>query len=350
MSNNKFPKLSLIIPCFNEADNIEATLESIDSYLSTNFVTLSYEILPINDGSTDGTANVITRFAASHSQVVAGHGFVKNCGRGAAIKYGISISSGEYVICLDADLSYDVDHIGEILQAFKQYPEPDLVVVSAYMPGGSVMGVPKVRLLLSRCANWILSGSFSGRLHTVTCVVRGYKGELLRKTPFFEDGKELHLEMLGKLIVQGARVVEIPGRLHWKNTKQNPRRKTSLKFFFSAKQHLLYGLLLRPTRFFHLLTWLTLIVGIYESIIIALAVQQHFFWSGGFKHSLWLALYTSFVESPHTFVIAGVAYILGLQMLFALIFLKLLMMQHNEMMRLQLYFGTRSTPHNSKIS
>lgn len=346
MTSNSFPKLSLIIPCFNEAENIQNTLHSIVEYLSINFADLCYEILPINDGSTDGTAQAIAQFSASHPQVLSDYGFKENVGRGAAIKFGISVSSGEYIICLDADLSYDVDHIGEILQAFKRYPEPDLVVVSAYMSGGSVKGVPKGRLLLSRLANWILAGSFPGNLHTVTCVVRGYRGELLRTTPFFEDSKELHLEMLGKLILQGARVVEIPGRLHWKNSGQKPRRKTSLKFIFSAKQHLLYGLLLRPTRFFHFFAWLTLIIGFYESIIILNAVYQYFDWVDSFARSLWIAVHQAFSKSPHTFLIAGVSYIIGLQMLFALIFMKLLMMQHNEQMRLQLYFGSRMRPPN----
>ena len=336
-------KLSIIIPCFNEASGIRQTLEAITSYMEGSFSALNYEIIPINDGSTDGTPDVILDASHSHPNIISGHGFARNRGRGAAIKYGISVSGGEHVICLDADLSYDVDHIGQILQAFEQYPPPDVVVVSAYMSGGSVKGVPKGRLLLSRCANWVLSGSFPGDLHTVTCVVRGYNGEMLRRTPFFEDGKELHLEMLAKLIVQGARVVEIPGRLHWKTTEQAPRRKTSLKFVFSAKQHLLYGLLLRPTRLFSLVAILTLLVGVYESIVILLAVQGHFVWVDGLARSLWLALHQSFGESPHTFVIAGLAYVLGLQMLFALIFLKLLMMQHDELVRLQLHFGAQSS-------
>lgn len=348
MNNDKSPKLSIIIPCYNEAENIRSTLESIVSYLKINYSSIDYEILPINDGSTDGTPEVIAKYSLEHLQVISGCGFEKNRGRGAAIKYGIAASSGEYVICLDADLSYDVNHIGEILEAFKQHPEPDVVVVSAYMPGGTIKGVPAARLLLSRAANWVLSGSFPGGLHTVTCVVRGYKGDLLRRTPFFEDSKELHLEMLGKLIVQGANVVEIPGRLCWRNTKQKPRRKTPLKFISSAKQHLLYGLLLKPTRFFSLVAMLTLGVGVYESVIILMSVLESFTWVGGFAHSLWLALHRSFAASPHTFVIAAVAYVLGLQMLFALIFWQILMMQHNELQRLILYFGTRSNK-NSRL-
>ena len=114
------PTLSLVIPCFNEADNIESTLNAILDYLRNNYPEIGYEILPINDGSTDNTPSQIAEFSKKHPQVIAGCGFEKNRGRGAAIRHGIAISKGEFVICLDADLSYDVNHIGEILNSFNQ--------------------------------------------------------------------------------------------------------------------------------------------------------------------------------------------------------------------------------------
>ena len=112
------PTLSLVIPCFNETDNIKSTLNAISDYLRNNYPRMDYEILPINDGSTDDTLSLIAEFSKHHPQVISGFGFEKNCGRGAAIKYGIAVSKGAYVICLDADLSYDVNHIGEILNSF----------------------------------------------------------------------------------------------------------------------------------------------------------------------------------------------------------------------------------------
>ena len=70
------------------------------------------------DGSTDKTVDIINHLSKTIPQIVPNCGFEKNRGRGSAIKYGISISKCDYVICLDADLSYDVEHIGKILSAF----------------------------------------------------------------------------------------------------------------------------------------------------------------------------------------------------------------------------------------
>jgi hypothetical protein len=153
---------------------------------------------------------------------------------------GISSSRGDYVICLDADLSYDEKHIGSILDCFEGDPKTDVVVVSPYMKGGYTKGVPWGRLMVSRLANWILAGFFEGKLSTVTCVVRGYRGPLIRAIPLFEDGKEIHLEILRKLALYGARILEIPGRLEWKRTRKQPRERGKSNFFISAGKHTWY--------------------------------------------------------------------------------------------------------------
>ena len=342
--------ISIIVPCYNEENGIELTLRNISQYMREHFPKRNYELLPINDGSTDNTAHVINSLANQIPEIVPHCGFETNRGRGSAIKYGISISKCDYVICLDADLSYDVEHIGRILSAFAHSTAPDVVVVSPYMPGGSVKGVPLMRIALSRIANWVLAGSFSNKLHTVTCMVRGYRGTLVRETPFFEDSKELHLEMLNILAVQGARILEIPGQLHWKSKKQAPRRKTPLKFISSAKKHLLYGLLLKPTRIFQATTLLILMLAFYESVIICINMLDHFQWSDSFFHSLWIALAITYQHSPHTFLITGIAYLLGTQMAFALILFQVLMMQHIELKQLLLYFGSRSSFKNEHDS
>lgn len=339
--------VSIVIPCYNEEENIKTTLQNVHQYLSDNFSELDYEILPINDGSTDKTAEIIKNLSTEIPQIISGCGFEKNRGRGSAIKYGISISKCEYIICLDADLSYDVEHIGKILQSFNHSSSPDVIVISAYMPGGSVKGVPLMRKLLSRIANWILAGSFPGKLHTVTCMVRGYRGELVRNTPFFEDSKELHLEMLNKLYIQGAKILEIPGNLHWKKQKEAPRRKTPLKFVSSAKKHLLYGLLLKPTRIFQITTLLILALAFYETLIILDKTYINFHWSDSFFHSLWSSLATTYSHSPHTFGIAALAYVLGTQMVFFLILFQVLMMQHIELKQLLLLFTSKELSRKS---
>jgi glycosyltransferase involved in cell wall biosynthesis len=215
--------LSIIIPCFNESEGISRTVAEVEEYIQSKFSTLDVEIILINDGSTDSTGQILDNLESALA--LNKHHHRTNRGRGAAIRTGIAASTGALVICLDADLSYDTEHIGEILEAFSGNPGTDTVVVSAYMKGGIVRNVPWRRLFLSRAANWILSRKFKNRLSTVTCVVRGYKGALIRSLQLSCEGKELHLEILFKIEAQNANILEIPGRLNW----STHRRRASMK-------------------------------------------------------------------------------------------------------------------------
>jgi glycosyltransferase involved in cell wall biosynthesis len=324
--------LSIVIPCFNECETISATVHTVVDFIRANYPNKSYEVLLIDDGSTDGTPELLRVLEKSLPQVRPLF-FVTNRGRGAAVKTGLQAARGSYVIPLDADLTYDVQHIADIFSVFEANPKVDVVVVSPYMAGGVAEGVPLNRLILSRMANWILAGFFSNRLSTVTCVVRGYRQERLEGLPLLEEGKEFHLEILRKLTLVGANIVEIPGRLRWKQTKQQPRRKNNLKVFQAAERHIWYGLLVKPTRIFKYVALALCLVGIYELGAIATSAISNFQYNGEFWHSAWRALSASYHHSPHTFIIAGVSLILGFQTFSFLAIFQVLKLQQEETLR-----------------
>jgi dolichol-phosphate mannosyltransferase len=326
--------LSIIIPCFNEEATIRNTAQAVLGYMARYYPAHSLELVLINDGSSDGTLLILQTLAESNPAIRL-VSFKFNQGRGAAIKAGIAASQGSRVILLDADLSYDIDHVGEILHCFEQSPRTDVVVISAYMPGGVVKGVPFSRLLISRMANWILSGFFSANLSTVTCVVRGYRGDMIRNLPLFEDGKQLHLEILRKMALSGAVIQEIPGRLVWKQ-KKHERRKNNLNVAGSAKQHLLYGMLVKPTRIFKYIGLLLCLVGLYEASTIVYNVFLLYHPQANILYDLSTAIKASYFRSPHTFILAGIALMLGFQTFSALTILEISRMQHEESLRHQL--------------
>lgn len=336
------PFLSLVVPCFNEADGIAETIHALVKYMNEHQAWADYELILVNDGSTDSTAKVLdsevdrspTRLRALHLPL--------NMGRGAALRTGLKSAQGKIVITLDADLSYDVFHIGEILNEFEKDPRTDAVIVSPYAAEGKVRNVPFLRLLISRSANFILRGFFSERLSTVTCVVRGYRTEIVRELPLFENGKEFHLEILRKLIIISAKVKEIPGRLVWSADK--PRRKIKLSILSAARKHLLWGLLAGPTRLYKYTAALLISLGLYEIITIARVtlynLSPH---PMGFWRSLWVALSTAYTQSPHTFFLAGFALILGFQQLNQYTLLTISQMQHEELLKHLLNLSTQKT-------
>lgn len=325
--------LSILIPCYNEELTIEKTINTIMAYMREHYRNVTFKILVVDDGSTDNTLKILKDLQANLSALEI-LSYKKNKGRGYALIVGIKATSGDLVIALDADLTYDVRHIGEILQAFKENSKRDVIVVSAYMNGGVAKGVPLSRYFISRVANWILAGYFEPRIATVTCVVRGYKGPLIRSLTLLEQGKEIHLEILRKLNIVGANIHEIPGRLIWKPKETQSRRKSNVVVQKSAKKHLLYGLLVRPTRFLSTIGILVALIGLYECIVIAINVAKDYeVLPEGWAKSLWAALSSAYNNSPHTFLIAGVCLILSIQILFFIAVLTANKLQQEETLK-----------------
>ena len=114
MKNRDLIKISIIIPCFNEKDTIIKIINKIILSLKNhNFK--SYEILIVDDGSSDGTTEIIKEnFSIKHNFKVFFHD--KNLGKGAAIKTAKKNSSGDIIIIQDADLEYDPDDYDKLLK------------------------------------------------------------------------------------------------------------------------------------------------------------------------------------------------------------------------------------------
>ena len=96
--------LSIIIPMFNEAENVETTLSRVEEVAASMGGT--YEIIPVNDGSIDNTLEILRRISAQNKKVKV-VSYPRNMGRGKALRTGFKEASGEIIVSIDADLSYD---------------------------------------------------------------------------------------------------------------------------------------------------------------------------------------------------------------------------------------------------
>lgn len=243
------PYLSVIIPAYNEEQVIVRNITEVAEYL---YRTLgrekAFEIIVVDDGSTDQTGQVLQLQAAERPYLrVFRHS--DNYGRGRALRTGFEHVSGSFVVTLDADLSYSPDHIARMLAPLER-DEADIVLASAYHPEGSVMDVPWKRALISRMGNWLLARSLSDqKLNTLTCVVRAYKKEVIDTLELFSDDKDIHLEIINKTRMLGFRIAEIPAQLRWKPEKRTTGKKgLSLKTFLGmSSRHLFFNFLFRPS-------------------------------------------------------------------------------------------------------
>lgn len=202
----------------------------------------AWEIVLVDDGSTDRT-NAIAREIAAKDPRVKVETHKKNYGRGRALRTGFATASGAVVISVDADLTYDEHHVPRLYKALVDDGDADVILGSAYMPGGRVEGVSLRRVLPSRIGNWILRFALEGRVYTSTCVLRAYRRHVLDAIDLESDGKDIHLEILEKVWAAGYRVREIPATLKGREKGKGRSKST---FFPTVKSHLIFSFVTRP--------------------------------------------------------------------------------------------------------
>ncbi|NWF91934.1 MAG: glycosyltransferase [Syntrophaceae bacterium] len=253
--------LSIVIPMYNEAENVEATLNQVEKAL-TSFQG-EYEIIVVNDGSVDQTLEILKKVASQNARVkVASHS--KNFGRGMALRTGFRESTGEIVVSIDADLSYDPRYILNLVDTLRGEPEIDFVLASPYMPGGGVENVPFLRLWISRLGNKMLRFAMPNRIYTSTGIFRAYRKKVLDSLELESEGKEIHLEILSKAIALGFRPKEVPVVL-----ANRKRGRSKFKLRKTAISHLAFSVFEKPMIVFGFIGLLTLGIGFLIGIYVA---------------------------------------------------------------------------------
>ena len=245
--------LSVVIPMYNEAENAEATLSRVEEALASYQGT--FEIVAVDDGSLDSTREIVSQLALKNKRIRL-VSYQSNSGRGMALRKGFQTSRGEIIVSIDADLSYDPAYISHFVEAFRREEDVDVILASPYMPGGGVQDVPFFRLWVSRTGNRILGFAMPNRIYTSTGIFRAYRRKVLESLELESEGKEIHLEILSKVIALGYRVKEMPAIL-----KGRKKGRSKFKFKKTALSHLVFSFFEKPMMIFGFLGLLTLGVG-----------------------------------------------------------------------------------------
>jgi dolichyl-phosphate beta-glucosyltransferase len=211
------PEISIIIPAFNEAQRLPATLDRVEHFLKT--AGLSAEVIVVDDGSRDGTAGVVRQRAAAWPQLklVAAE---QNAGKGAAVQRGMAQAQGRYRIFSDADLSVPIDDLERLLRPLRA--GAGVAIASRGLKDSQVeQHQPWYRETMGKIFNRLVRIFVLGGLHDTQCGFKAFTAEVAERVfPALQTrGFGFDVEVLYRARHAGYQIVEVPTR--WINSPQS---------------------------------------------------------------------------------------------------------------------------------
>ena len=249
-------EVSLIIPMYNEEDNVLITLNEVKKVLKAY---ASYQIIAVDDGSSDKTLALLEDYALKNPELeVMNHPV--NMGMGRALRTGFEKAEGDVIITLDADLSYEPKYILDLIQELHENHR-DIVIGSQYMDGGETEDIPFIRLFVSKMANKIVGYALDKNISTVTGILRAYRKDVIESIEIESNGTEINPEILSKAIAIGFEVKEIPVKLKGRKLGQS-----KVQFRSTTISHLLFTFYEKPMILFGVIGLILCIIGIIIAI------------------------------------------------------------------------------------
>lgn len=319
----KKPSVSVVIPAYNEAAILEKNLGILCDYMKGLEAEYDWEMVIVNDGSTDKTGDIADAFAKTRNNVTVLH-HMFNFRLGQALRYAFNNCRGDIVVVMDSDLSYSPDHIGRMLAKMKE-SRAKIVIVSPYAKGGKVSNVPWLRKVMSVWANRFIAffarDRFLDKLTTITGMVRAYDRVFLSRLNLKAMDMDINPEIIYKAMILRARIVEIPAHLDW-GAEQVPKaggkvRKSSMRIFRNILASIISGFVFRPFMFFILPGLVLFLLSLYPiawAFIHTLSRYiAHADASLSFDYRLSEAVAGAFAQSPHSFIVGGISLMIAIQ-------------------------------------
>jgi glycosyltransferase involved in cell wall biosynthesis len=190
--------LSVVVPVFNELESLEILHQQIKAVLVS--LARTYEIIYVDDGSTDGSSSKLQELAEADNTVVVIQ-LRRNFGQTSALSAGIDYAQGEVVVCQDADLQNDPEDIPRLLAKLDEGYD----LVSGWRKDRQDHWL--WRKTTSTLANWIISRVVDFKLHDIGCTLKAYRRELLNHIRLYG---QMHRFIPALALQVGAKVAEIP--------------------------------------------------------------------------------------------------------------------------------------------
>jgi glycosyltransferase involved in cell wall biosynthesis len=200
--NTRLIDLSIVVPIYNEAESLPTLVKAIaDAVQDTS---LSYEIICVDDGSRDGSTEILMELARQRKDLKAVI-LRRNYGQTPAMAAGFECAEGQVIVTLDGDLQNDPADIPLLLAKLNEGYD----LVSGWREKRQDAAL--TRLLPSKIANWLIGKVTEVKIHDYGCSLKAYRAELVADMNLYG---ELHRFLPALAFIEGARITEIPVRHH----------------------------------------------------------------------------------------------------------------------------------------
>ena len=217
--------LSVVIPAYNEEARLAPTLDAIVAHLAATEAAATWEVIVVDDGSTDGTREVVAAFTARDSRVQLITGGPANRGKGHALRLGVGASYGRRVLLTDADLAAPIDELDRLDKALSD--GDSAAIGSREAPGASIeQRQHRLREALGRAGNLLIRRLAVPGIRDTQCGFKLFEGDRAREAFAASrlDGFGIDVEILRYFHQHDWPVAEVPIRWsHQPGSKIRPR-------------------------------------------------------------------------------------------------------------------------------
>lgn len=222
------PVLSIIIPAYNEALRLPQTLEQVQKYFLQRQPFLDYEILVVDDGSTDATVRVVQEFLQREPETsvfrLIQNG--QNRGKGYSVRHGFQEARGEWVLFSDADLSTPIEEIEKMIPFFENNTAEVVIASRSLKESDIEIRQPFLRFLMGKTFGTLMRILLLPKIQDSQCGFKLFRKEVtkwLLTQNLFVDRFAFDVELLYLANKKGFHIAEVPVRwLNAEGTKVNP--------------------------------------------------------------------------------------------------------------------------------